>query len=64
MDKLSMEIQDLKIKMAGMVAETSRLRGLAHECANELCYRCGTYQREHMGACEGCRWLEVRHGNF
>lgn len=23
---------------------------------NELCLKCGNYQREHLGACNGCRW--------
>lgn len=63
MEKLSMEIESMKIKMAGIVVENGRLRDLVHECANELCYRCGAYREEHLGACEGCRWLEVRHGN-
>jgi hypothetical protein len=30
------------------------------DCVNELCLRCGDYKQEHLGACEGCRWLEVR----
>lgn len=63
MDKMSMEIADLKLKMAGMVTELDRVRSECKDCANELCYRCGAYEREHLGACEGCRWLEVRHGN-
>ena len=29
-------------------------------CANELCLQCGQYRQEHLGACEGCRWLPVR----
>ena len=29
-------------------------------CLNELCYRCGEYRREHLGACEGCRWKELK----
>lgn len=28
-------------------------------CRNELCLRCGEYKLRHMGACDGCRWLEV-----
>ena len=28
-------------------------------CRNELCLRCGEYTMRHMGACDGCRWLEV-----
>jgi len=30
------------------------------DCVNELCYRCGDYKQEHNGACDGCRWKEVR----
>lgn len=44
--------------------ELKDARKLAKECANELCLRCGDYQREHLGACEGCRWKAVRHGDF
>ena len=27
-------------------------------CRNELCYKCGEYKNRHLGACDGCRWLE------
>jgi hypothetical protein len=33
-----------------------------HDCVNELCMMCGQYQREHEGACDGCRWLKLRRG--
>lgn len=26
------------------------------DCRNELCLRCGGYERRHLGACDGCRW--------
>lgn len=29
-------------------------------CANELCFKCGKYEFEYQGACNGCRWLPVR----
>ena len=32
------------------------------DCVNELCLRCGQYQQEHLGACDGCRWLKARRG--
>ena len=32
------------------------------DCVNELCLRCGQYQQEHSGACDGCRWLKARRG--
>ena len=34
------------------------------DCANELCYRCGAYQQEHAGACNGCRWAPIRRGEY
>ena len=27
-------------------------------CRNELCYKCGEYKNRHLGACDGCRWLD------
>ena len=33
-----------------------------HDCVNELCLKCGRYNREHDGACDGCRWLKPRRG--
>lgn len=31
------------------------------DCVNELCLKCGQYLREYKGACDGCRWKQVRH---
>lgn len=28
---------------------------------NELCLKCGNYTLAHEGACNGCRWREMRH---
>ena len=28
---------------------------------NELCLKCGNYTLGHEGACNGCRWREMRH---
>jgi len=33
-------------------------------CGNELCYRCGNYSNEHLGACNGCRWRYVKSGEM
>lgn len=29
-------------------------------CRNELCIRCGNYTNRHKGACDDCRWKDVR----
>ena len=34
------------------------------DCANELCYQCGSYKHEHEGTCDGCRWKPRRHGEW
>ena len=26
------------------------------DCRNELCLKCGQYQKKHLGSCNGCRW--------
>ena len=30
------------------------------DCVNELCLKCGSYRDEHLGACDGCRWKQVK----
>lgn len=34
------------------------------DCVNELCYQCGKYSEQHLGACNGCRWKEVKDGFY
>lgn len=35
------------------------LEKLLHEMKNALCYMCGKYKMEHLGACDDCKWKEV-----
>ena len=30
------------------------------DAVNEVCYRCGDYRREHEGACNWCRWRDLK----
>ena len=30
------------------------------DCVNELCFKCGKYHESYLGACDGCRWNEVK----
>lgn len=30
-------------------------------CANELCQKCGLYKNDHLGACDNCKWKEVKN---
>ena len=49
-----MNEQELKDKIRRLQSELT-------DCRNELCLKCGDYRREHEGACNGCRWKDVRH---
>lgn len=51
-------IQLAELIIGQMVEDASNLR----DCVNELCLRCGSYKEEHLGACDGCRWKQVREG--
>ena len=52
------KFKELAIVAGNVAFMESNLR----DCVNELCYRCGQYRMEHKGACDDCRWKEVRHG--
>lgn len=51
------KFRELVITAGDVAFMESELR----DCVNELCYKCGDYRREHEGACNGCRWKDVRH---
>lgn len=49
------------VKVINMVGDIeSDLR----DCVNELCLKCGNYREQHLGACNGCRWKEVKDGFY
>lgn len=36
--------------------ENEKLRKELRWCRNELCLKCGDYERSYLGACDDCRW--------
>ena len=48
--------KDLVFAQMDMENELADLR----DCVNELCLKCGNYSEAHNGACDGCRWKEVK----
>ena len=60
LEKVKQTEIDLRIQIAILQTEVANLKGELHDCANELCLMCGSYKREHEGACSDCRWLEAR----
>ena len=41
-----------------------KYRRTLKDSVNELCYQCGQYKNEHLGACDGCRWKGLRSGDI
>lgn len=56
-------VDDLLLEIHKREAYISRLRSEFKDCVNELCLKCGSYHEEHLGACDGCRWLKPRHSH-
>ena len=54
------EIPEWEIAFSRYIVQDAE--GQLKDCVNELCLRCGSYNEEHKGACDGCRWLKPRRG--
>ena len=52
---ISMHVMELIGEITGTESEL-------RDCINELCYKCGKYHEAYAGACDGCRWLEMKEG--
>lgn len=59
-----METGEIAMKLFSATADIQWLNIQLKDCCNELCLRCGDYRNEHLGMCDGCRWKDVRHGDF
>lgn len=59
-----METGEIAMKLFSVTADCQWLKYQLKDCCNELCLRCGDYRNEHNGACDGCRWKAVRHGDI
>ena len=64
-EKLRSQNEQLREAAALVTAEAAdRIEAQAKEIdalRNELCLKCGNYTLAHDGACDGCRWREMRH---
>lgn len=65
---VSPEVIDVWLKTYVTIEEPEnnemKLRKLVRFLVNELCLRCNTYREEHLGRCDGCRMLPIRHGDL
>lgn len=52
------------IRISAMATENVMLLELLKECGNELCLKCKLYRDEHLGACNECRWKNVKRGEL
>ena len=50
----------LGMDLSSIIVKINNLEVNLRDCVNELCLKCGDYRNEHLGACNDCRWKEVR----
>ena len=62
--EVAMKVINLKSELHALQCDLDAVKKLCKTCANELCLHCGAYHEEHLGACNGCRWKKVKHGDI
>lgn len=55
---------EMKMKLVEQDAKLRRYKSEFKDAVNELCFKCGEYRDQHLGACDGCRWKERRSGDI
>jgi len=46
--------------MNELIKELEEKKQQLQDCINELCYKCGKYEHEYEGACDGCKWEALK----
>ena len=64
MEKIEDRIETMEKSVVGLEAVVSKYKKTLKDAVNELCYQCGQYKNEHLGACDGCRWKGLRSGDI
>lgn len=59
--KCRKDIECMEVELSMVRSHNDHLTVTLRDCANELCLKCGNYREAHLGACNDCRWLEVKH---
>ena len=62
MNELDKVLEDVKEREVIQGIEIANLKAQLRDCINELCCYCPKVQREHLGACDGCRWKKIKGG--
>jgi len=62
MSEFDKVLDDIKEREIGHMIEIEKLKAQLSDCVNFLCYKCGAYEREHLGACDLCKWKAVKEG--
>ena len=55
---------EISLHVMTLVSAIQNAESDLRDCVNELCLKCGNYREDHLGACNGCRWKEVKHGFY
>ena len=62
MDNFDKVLDEIKAREVDMGIRIANLENCLNDAVNELCYHCGQYKNEFLGACDNCRWKKVKEG--
>lgn len=54
------DLDCIKTELDLVRKQNDRLMDSLKNCANELCMKCGKYRNDHLGACDSCKWRDVK----
>ena len=54
-------LTDPEVETKNITVKATRFDELLHDAINELCLKCGKYKTEHLGSCDGCKWLRYKY---
>ena len=60
-DEFNDYLTDPEVETKNITVKATRHDELLHDAINELCNKCGKYETEHLGSCDGCRWLRYKY---
>ena len=54
-------LTDPEVETKNITVKATRFDELLQDAINELCNKCGKYETEHLGSCDGCKWLRYKY---
>jgi len=60
-DEYNEYLEEPPVEVESRTVKAPNFDQLLKDAINELCLKCGKYDGEYFGACDGCKWLEYKY---